>query len=189
MGCAKSSLMSTSVQDSHHGPVQGPLLVVGVFANPTAHKIYENSFVENLKQAGINALPSSQYNFATAQPDKKELAAIIEASGAKTVLITHFLGEETIKEELPPLGEIDYIFSYWDAIAGYQSVVGEYDVVEEQNVDKHIAVLEAVLFDVKSGKQIWAARSKSVNLDNYLRKDDTQLESLFIQDMKKHNLI
>ena len=188
-GCAKSSLVSSWVDDSFHGTVPEPVLVVGVFNNPTTHKIYENSFVDNLTQAGVHALPSSKYAGATSQPGKKELAALIQQSGAQAVLITHFLSKTTVKEELPPLGETIFVFGYWDSLAGYQSVVEEQDFVEEQNVDKHIDLMEAVLFDVKTGKRIWAARSKSVNLDNFLRKDDNQLESLFIQSLRKHNLL
>ena len=186
--CAKSTLISSWVDDSFQGPIKGTVLVIGVFKNSSARKIYEDSFVEYLGKEGIKAVPSYQYGLGTTLPSRERLQQVVKKSGASTILITHLLSEATSTEEFPPEQECyvtvfssDDIFDYHTFV--YDQVWGE-DVVERK-VDR----MEASLFDGKSGKRIWSARSKSVNLEDLVRKDDEQLESLFIKDMVQHNIL
>ena len=56
--CVKNRLTSSWVDQSFKGPVKGKILVIGIFKDPTTHKIFEDSFVESLVKAGADAIPS-----------------------------------------------------------------------------------------------------------------------------------
>lgn len=49
--CVKNRLTSSWVDQSFKGPVKGKILVIGIFKDPTTHKIFEDSFVESLVKA------------------------------------------------------------------------------------------------------------------------------------------
>lgn len=187
--CAKSKLTSSWTNDSYEGPIKGTILVIGVFKEPVAHKIFEESFVAELRKAGRKALPSYKYGLGTTQPSKEELQQAVKQSEASTILITHLLSENSSHYQFP---EKRYAYAgsmTWDNITGYHSTVYAEVWGGNKSVDKTVDYMEAALFDGKSGKHLWSARSKSVNLEKLLRKDDEQLEEVFIKDLKSHKLI
>ena len=187
--CAKSTLNSSWTDTSYHGPVKGTILVIGVIRDPIAHKIYENSFVTELEKAGIQALPSYNYDLRTPKPSIEKLRQVVKQTGASAILITHLLNEKSSTYQFPDEGYVYAGSMSWSEISGYHSAV--YAVVwgGDKSISRTVDRMEAVLFDGKSGKRIWSARSKSVNLKELLLKDDEQLAELFIKDLKAHNLL
>ena len=187
--CSKSTLISSWVNESCQKPIKGPILVIGVYQDPVAHKIYEDSFVEELHKVGQIAIPSYDYGLAPFQPSKDKLQEIIKRTGASTILITHLLSEDSGHYQFP---EKHYAYAStlsWDQINGYHSAVYAETWGGNKTVDKTVDCMEATLFDGATGEYIWSARSKSVNLEKLLRKDDEQLEEVFIKDMQRHKLL
>lgn len=187
--CAKNKLTSSWVDTSYHGPVTGPILVIGIFKDPYAHKIYEDSFVVQLRKAGVEALPSYTYDLRSPKPGKEKLQKVVDKSGASTILITHIVDEQSSSYQFPDKHYIYGSSVSWNEQNGYHSTIYEAVWGNNVTVEKTVATMEASLFDGKSGKCIWSVRSKSVNLKKLLRKDDEQLEELFIKDMKKHSIL
>ncbi len=187
--CAKSSLITSWTADSFHGPVKEPVLVVGVFKNPVAQKIYENSFVELLGEQGVSAVPSFQYDLADQKSGEKKLKHAIAQSGAGAILITHLLGETINVKQLTPAENRQIFAATWDSHHGYHAYVYDRVWAEGERVEKRVDRFDTVIFDRKSGKAVWSARSKSVNFEDLLRKDDQELERLFVKDMLKHNVL
>ena len=187
--CAKSTISSSWIDDSYHGPINGPILVIGVFKDPIAHKIYEDSFVAQLRKAGQQAIPSYKYDLRSPQPSKEKLQRVVEQAGASVILVTHLLNEKSSDYQFP---EKRYAYASsvsWDERDGYHSSVYAAVWGGGKTVEKTVDRMEASLFDGQSGKHIWSAQSKSVNLNKLLRKDDEQLEELFIKDLQHHNLL
>jgi uncharacterized membrane protein len=187
--CAKNSLVSSQVDHSFAGPVTGTILVIGVFKDPTTHKIYEDSFVEEINKAGGKALPGSHYGLGQDSPDIKKLKQVMQESGASALLITHLIDEKKASEELRPMEEGQINAVYWDKAHQYHRLVYNLSWDPELTVTSKVDLMMASLFDWNSGSCVWSARSKSTNLDAYLRKNDEQLEDLFINDMKRHQLL
>lgn len=188
-GCTKSTLKYSWSDNTYEGTVKEPILVIGVFKEPTAHKIYEDSFVAEFQKAGVVALPSYKYDLGTSQPSMEKLQQIVKQAGASTVLITHLLNEKSSSYQFPEKGYVYAGGMTWDEVSGYHSAIYAAVWGGNKSVDKTVDRMEAVLFDGKSGKHIWSARSKSVNLNKMLRIDDAQLEELFIKDLKAHKLL
>jgi hypothetical protein len=188
-GCAQNRLLSTWHDPGLHGPVQDPILVMGGFKNLTARKIYEDSFVQNIEKTGIQALPGYRFGDRTTVPGKEQLRRIISQSGAKSVLITSLLRKKTVKEKLPSLEDDEIVYAYWSKATGYMTDRVDEEFADSQDVSRHIYTMEAILFDGATGRRLWAARSRSINLNDFLRKDDNRLEELFVRDMQKHSLL
>ena len=186
--CAQSTLTSSWTDQSFTGSVNGPILVIGAVKNPTAHKIYEDSFVESLVKAGANAVPSYKYGVGTVRHSKTWLQQVAKESGATAILISHVSNETTKTVDYAAHGVILGGMTF-GSVQGYHSFVVEDTLIPEETVTKTTDYLTATLFDEKSGKPVWSAHSKNVDLNNYLRKDDEKLENIFIKDMKQHHIL
>jgi len=186
--CAQSKITSSWTDQTFHGPVKGPILVVGAFKNPTAHKIYEDSFVEILGMAGVKAIQSYTYQTEKDRNSKEWLGQVSRESGANAILITHLSNESTKTVDYAAHGIILGGMTFEDA-GGYYSYMVEDTLIPEEEVTTTTDFLVATLFDNRTGKPIWSAHSKNVNLNNYLRRDDEKLETLFLKDMKKKHIL
>lgn len=188
-GCAQNVLNYSWTDSEYHGPVQGPILVIGVFKDPTVRKIYEDSFVTGLQTTGITAVPSHQFDVQTTEPTTEDIRQIVKQTGASAVLITHLLSEDTKSFEFLSTRYAVGGAMTSGAVYGYHSVIYGATFGGSETIDKTTDRMAAVLFDVQSEKLIWSAHSKSVNLNSMVRTDDEKLEALFITDMKAHNIL
>lgn len=188
-GCAQNVLKKSWADIEYQGPVQGPVLVVGVFKDLTVRKIYEDSFVTGLQNAGGTAVPSHQFSIKTTEPTVEDIRQIVKQAGASAVLITHLLREDTKSYEFLSTRYAVGGAMISEPVYGYYSSIYGVTFGGSETIDKTTDLMAAVLFDVKSEKLIWSAHSKSVNLNNMLRTDDEKLEALFIKDMKTHNIL
>ena len=188
-GCAQNVLKYSWTDSAYQGPLQGPVLVIGVFKDLTVRKIYEDSFVTGLQRAGVTALPSHQFDTQTTAPTTEDIRQVVKQAGASAVLITHLLGEDTKSFEfLSTRYAVGGVMSS-EAVYGYHSAIYGVTFGGSETIDKTTDLMAAVLFDVKSEKMIWSAHSKSINLNSMVRTDDEKLEALFIKDMKAHNML
>ena len=113
----------------------------------------------------------------------------MEESGATFVLITHLNNEEKHSEIYKSHGVVLGGAMYGDNVHGYHSYVLEETLVPEERVTTTVDFIVATVFDCQANKAIWSVSSKSVNLNHYLRADDELLENLYIEDMKRDNLL
>ena len=145
--------------------------------------------MEELTDAGAKAISSYRYGQAGETLEGKKLESAVKTSGASFILFTHLLSEKHLSESLRPLEQGRVYMSAWDRIHGYHQAIYVYGWDEELTVDESVEYIETSLLDCSSGMQIWSARTRSHNLDDHLKKDDTQLEQLLIEDMKRNGLL
>jgi hypothetical protein len=188
-GCAQNVLNYSWTDSEYQGPIQGPILVSGVFKDPTAHKIYEDSFVTGLQSAGVTAIPSHQFDLQNTEPSAEDIRQIVKQAGASAILITHLLSEDTKSFEFLSTRYAVGGAMTSEAVYGYHSTIYGATFGGSETIDKTTDLMAAVLFDVQSENLIWSAHSKSINLNNMLRTDDEKLEALFIKDMKTYNIL
>jgi hypothetical protein len=187
--CSKSQLTSSWVDPGFRGPVQGKILVIGAFDESIAHNIYEDSFVADLRQAGVDAVAGHHYGLSPEEASKQALDGALQQSGASAILMTHLVNEKIKRDVLQPDVAGQSYFTSWSNVYGYHRLVIDYVRAEGAVEKKTTDLMEVALFDASTGKRIWAAGSKSVNLNNMLQKDDQQLEDLFIKDMREYNVL
>ncbi len=188
-GCAKSKLVASSMDEARRGYHLEKVLVIAVFKDSTTQQIYENSFVDILEKAGIQAFAGSKYGLGPEKHRKEAIYAALEKSGATSVLITHVLSKTTKIINYPPVDEYVEYGGYWDSLHGYYSYIYEQAWLPGDTVEKKYERMEITLFDAGGGKPVWSARSESVDFEDMLRKDDEQLEKLFIDDLRKKKIL
>lgn len=187
--CAPNTITSSWVDQSFKGPIKAKILVIGVFKDPTAYKIFEDSFVNSLVKAGADAVPSHNYSQGMARHSKEWLHQVLKQSGASVILITHLSKEKKHTDNIPPHGLILGGATYGNDVDGYHSFVVEETLSPGYSLTRTEDFIDVTLFDGQTQKPIWSASSKSVNLNNFLRADDEQLEKLYIEDMKRYHLL
>jgi len=191
-GCTHNKITSSWADQSFPGPVTGSILVIGAFTDPTAHKIYEDGFVEALTKAGVKAVPSYTFNVRAERHSKKWFQLLRKESGANFILITHLSNETAKNVDYAAEGVVwggAMVSDDTDGVETYHAYVAEDTTIPEETVTTTTDYLVATLFDSRTGKPIWSAHSKDVDLNDYLRKDDEKVENLFIQDMKTHHIL
>jgi len=186
--CTQNKLISSWTNPSFKGPEKGTVLVIGAFKDPIAHKIFEDSFVAALEKNGINAVPSYKYGLGSTKPSKEELRQIVKKSGASMFLITHVISDVTTTEEFLTRHQIEGTYMYWDSSDNYHEDITFERVVPGDRVSREVDKMQASLFESESGKHIWSAWSESINFQDLVRKEDEQLEKLFVKDMQRHNI-
>ena len=189
-GCAqKDTLTSSWVDTSFQGPMEGKVLVLGVFKNPTTHKIYEDSFVASLAEAGVDAVPSYKYGQTQKRHSKGWLQHVMQESGASFVMLSHFMGEKQDTVNFRAEGAIlgggmsvgslgnEYSFIVEDIFAPGSSETRTQDSIK------------VTLFDSASEKAVWFGIAESTNYNPYYRVQDIQLDNVYIKSMEKQNIL
>ena len=188
MGCSKNTLLSSEVTPDAH-KITGPIFIVGVFHNRTAHNIYEDSLAVEFEQAGVKAFVSHNYGFGTAEPDQDKLQKVMAQTKAKTIIFTHLLDESKIDNRIAPIGDRHVVATYWDNVHGYHSIIYERSFAPESHTTTTTDFIETTLFNWESDERIWTGRTKSKNLNSFLADDDKQLEDILINALKKAGLL
>jgi len=189
-GCGHSRLVTSWMDESKPGYRLNKVLVIAVFKDPITLKIYENSFVHLLKNANIEAFPGSVYRLGSNEPDSEDIASALTKTGADSILITHILSNtKTTYTVAPMVDYASYYTTYWDSFYGYHSYVYEQTFAPAETIETRHERMAVTLFDAHGGKPVWSAISESVNFEDRLRLDDEELERLFINDMRKKQLL
>ena len=188
-GCGKSKLVTSWMDDTKPGYRLNKVLVIAVFKDPITQRIYENSFVNLLNNVGVEAFPGSAYRLGPDEPDKESIASALTKSGAGSILITHILSNTKSTYTVAPMVDYASYFTYWDSVYGYHSYVYEQTFAPAETIETRHERMAVTLFDAESGKAVWSAISESTNFEDRLRVDDEELERLFINDMKKKQLL
>ncbi|MBU0944444.1 MAG: hypothetical protein KJ804_14530 [Proteobacteria bacterium] len=164
------------------------ILVIGVAKDETKRRIYEDTFVSSLTKIEVPAVPSYTVSKEAIKPSTEGLQEIIKRSEAGAVLITHLVGKNE-EDALPPslgLNAINTRFPY--GLYGYYPVIYHAVYSIGNYSDNTKVVLETNLYDVRTEKLIWSARSQSID-PVMTRKYYQQLINLFLSDLEKQNII
>jgi hypothetical protein len=188
-GCGHSKLVTSWMDNSKPEYRLSKVLVIAVFKDPITQRIYENSFVNLLKNAGVAAFPGSVYRLGPNEPNNEAIASALTETGAGSILITHILSKTKSTYTVAPMVDYSSYFTYWDSYYGYHSYVYEQTFAPAETIETRHERMAVTLFDADGGKAVWSAISESVNFEDILRVDDEELERLFINDMRKKQLL
>jgi hypothetical protein len=150
---------STSLRDSWADPAftAGPfrkVMVVGISANATSRRVFEDSFSAKLAAVGVEAIRSYELIPQTGMISKEEFDAAARRSGADGLLVVHVNRVETRTQvttaTVPVTGRGFYGF-----YRGWATVpdISQYD----------LATVETNLFDVKSDRLVWSGITETMN--------------------------
>ncbi len=186
-GCAANKILSSYSDKDVEQYALGRILVVGIARNETKRRIYENTFSESFRKRGVQSIPSYSVSKQSIEPSKAALMDAITKSSADTVLITHMLGQSE-QEHYQPGTSFFYngntyngLFDYYPFVYNSVSLPGSYT-----NTTR--VLLETNLYDVKSEKLLWTARTESID-PVMTRKYYQKLIDLFLGDLQENDLL
>src|SRR5438874_9145393 len=94
-GCASTSLQSAWYDTSYRGGPFRKILVVGVGANLTDRRVFEDIFAQQLNAAGTQGIPGYQFLPEDARQNEPGWNEGVARSGADGLLLVRALGVDT----------------------------------------------------------------------------------------------
>ncbi len=192
--CSANRLLSSWNDPTFENPQPGEILIIAIARDETKRRIFEDTFADSLTHTKMKGIPSYTVSKQSAEPNLEELRATVKKTGAEYVLITHIVGakEQSFHQRASiVVGTNTYpesthtygasLYSYYPFI--FRSVHAPGVYTETVKV-----ILETNIYDVKTEKIIWTARSESTN--PVMTRDYYQnLINLFVDDLKNKNLL
>ncbi len=189
--CAATSMIDSWRNPSLTGHRYHKVLVVSIMRNENARRVYEDVISAELGQQGVTAVPGYTLLKKEEKANKEAMERAVQTSGAEGVLTI-----QTIKVEQQAGYQPGYIESYpnfwyppafptWN-LYGYYGSTTYYEPPTTYMYE--VATIQANLFDVASGKLIWAATLQSSEPGN-LTSVSKDLARLVIEKLVKEGLI
>ncbi len=184
IACAGTELTQTWVDEAHRGKPVSDILVIGLTYkdNEEVRRSFENSFVRQLRAAGVEAVSSMDAISIPAgmKLDKEEVLKVVNKFNNDALIITHLVGKDE-KEA--------YRFSGGGS-GGYYGYYGwayNYSRPGYSQTIKSVR-LATKLYDVKTEKLIWSGESKTLKPDS-TKEAINDVISVVIKDLQKNKLL
>jgi hypothetical protein len=171
-GCAATQVKQVWKDEAFQGGCLDNVLVIGVLKNKTARMTFESEFVKYFRYRGINAVESFRVLPTDALEGDEARDAIvhkIKELGINAVLMTKVVGNRTAEETIPGMTittGYGLPYSSYGAWGSYTSFAYSFPgpsapTTQGYSHVQKFLVIETQLFDVKTEKLIWAARSET----------------------------
>jgi len=187
--CGTSRLTATWHDASYGGQNNlQDVLIIAVTKDETVKRLFEDTFAAELEAEGVHAIPSYSLSQPDIKPEKEAIDTAIKEAGARSVIITRHLGTDTKEHYRPPQRTSVFADPYYGGIHGYYPMAYREVYSPGYTVKVTTVSLEANLYDVKTGKLVWAVRSESTD-PTMTKKYIEELVNLFSGDLKKNALL
>ncbi|HKO02073.1 MAG TPA: hypothetical protein VJ032_10290 [Thermoanaerobaculia bacterium] len=155
--CATTSLQSAWYDTSYRGGPFRKILVVGVGANLTDRRVFEDIFAQQLNTAGTQGIPGYQFLPDDARQNEPGWNEGVTRSGADGLLLVRVLGVDTKTQVVTTMVPGPIYFGPYGRPWGPQMIavpeVTQYDV----------ATVETNLYDVKTKRVVWSGTTQTFN--------------------------
>jgi hypothetical protein len=152
-GCASVTVTNQWRDPSFAGAPAGNFVVVGIARNETTRRVFEDTFVAELRKAGVEAQPAYM-QIEAGENGKVKLTDLVRASGADAVLTTRVQRVQQKLNVSPGYyyGGYGGFYGWYGGAWASAPTVSQYEVV----------TLETNVWNPKSGTLIWAATTERV---------------------------
>lgn len=128
------------------------ILIVGLAKKESPRRLFENTFVDSLKQEHADATASLTVLSGTSRPTKQEICDAVKKENFDAVLLTHMvsIGQEDVS---PAPDASKSFYSY-------------YLSVNDEALPSYTATsvkLQTCLYDVKTEKLVWRMQSATID--------------------------
>ncbi len=165
-GCQSTSIRSAWFDTDFTGPPMRKIVVVGAIDNVAGARVFEDTFAERLRAAGVEGVAGHTVIPAAAHESDPSFAAAVVDSGAQGLLLVRLLGVETRTHVSTTMvsGGMGWGSGAWGGIS-------RRDLVPVQRVSQYdLAAVETKLFDVKTKQLVWAATTSTFNPTSVARE-------------------
>ncbi len=167
-GCSSTKIMEVWKDDAFQGGRFRKVLVITAANTATVRRSCESEFVRLLRNHGINAvesfslLPDESMNDSSF---RDSVVATIQEQGIDAVLMTRSIGTRTSAQSIPGITVSVAPFSSYGAWTSYYGASYTFPAsppsVQGVTYERTYIIMETSLFDVKTGKPVWSARSET----------------------------
>jgi len=185
-GCATTTLVS-SWEDPAYTQKIDKILVLGMSKNEGIRTKYEHTLANAIKAQGAQAMPAAAYLPSDAEPTRKSVEEAIAGKGFDTVLVTRLISATTEQRYVPGTPYVvpaPYYRGFYDYYLNTFPIVYSPGYI----VNDKIVHLETNVYDLETGKLVWAVVSESFNPDN-LDKEIEALSKLIVNQLKKDGML
>ncbi|MBE9529597.1 MAG: hypothetical protein IME99_10230 [Proteobacteria bacterium] len=190
--CASTSLVHVWKDEAYNDTIKR-VLVIGVTKKELYKRSFEDEFVRQFKEQGIDAVAAFRVLPIKKKLDKKEIRAKVEELGIDAVLVTRLVDKKTVETYFPPRIERVYRGPYYGPrhhhnLHGYYE--RSYDIVTVPGytlVEKFI-ILETNIYDAETEEIIWAV-STETSLGEPSNKLIESLIELLVANLKEHQML
>lgn len=173
-----SGCSSLKVVETWHKPAARPhtkIMILGIGADETKRKLFENIIVDELRHRMINAVASHTILPDLDKTDRAGVVAAVHANGCDAVLTTRVLakGDGTVSQSLPSGDSLGYVYG-----AAPLTTYGDFLK----------ATLQASLYVAKTEEVVWSATFKTFDADRPALVS-RELGKFFFESLRKDGLI
>ncbi len=187
--CGTSKLVATWHDENYKGKhVLQDVLIIAVTNDETIRRLYEDAFVDKLSKEGVKSVASYTLSQPDIKPTREGIDAAVSEAGAKSVLITRYLGTDTKEHYRPPQRTLIYSDPYYRGIHGYYPMAYSEVYSPGYTVKVTTISLESNVYETTNGNLVWSTRSESIN-PSMTKKYVDELVNLFTGDLKKAELL
>jgi hypothetical protein len=179
-GCTTAKPV-TEWRDANYqgGPVNN-ILIVGVAAQESVRRTFEETFVNRLRETGIDAMASFEAIPKESRPSKDSIKAAIDEKNVDAVLVTHLVGVDEKQIYHPP--------TYSGRFYGYYGFVGGYAYEPGYVSNQKTVKLESNLYDAKTTKLVWSMQSATVNPSSEKKLIEAKIKTV-VEQLQAQNLL
>jgi len=174
--CSTFSVSNQWKDPSWTGPSADNVLVVGITKSDTYRHIFEDTFVQQLRAAGVQAKQS--YAQAPAGAMSEKLEGIIKNTDAQVILTTRVQRLEQKLRVTPGAPGLGGFYGWYGSAWASTPDVTQYDAV----------TLETTAWDMKTQKVIWSVTTEGVGASN-IAKATQDLAKTIIPKLKADSII
>lgn len=160
-------------------------LVIGVARDATIRRLFENSFARGLQGQGVRSFTGHTVAAVEKTINYDSVVQAATDTGAKTVLITRLVDVRQSSSTGDSVGRVYGVLKDAPMEAGMLTSSTTQVTSTTTQVKLH---LESLLYDVKTRKLLWSARSEVTDPVMTNRFIDTATE-LYIADLKQNGLL
>jgi hypothetical protein len=159
------------------------IVVIMVARTPYLRKLFEGRFAAELEARGKKAIQSHKIVTLEQLPDRDLVIARIKETGADTVLIARLVGSKTIEAYTP--GHKSVVPGQYLGWGTYYDVVfAEYGYTD----DIRVSYVETNLYDVKTERLIWSARSRTEETEGEQQLINSYIDRI-LKKLSSHKII
>lgn len=178
-GCSSVSVSNQWKDPAWVGPPVSNIVVVGIARSDTTRRVFEDTFVSQLRTAGIKA-EASYTQIPPGEGASVKLSDLVKASGADAVMVTRVQRVDRKVDVDPGYAGFSRrgFYGWYGGAWAASPTVTQYDVVS----------LETTVWDAKNDKLVWSATSQRVASEN-IPKVTTELATTLIPKMKSDGVL
>jgi len=163
-GCAATKIVTEWSNPDYASPRFKRILVIGVSKQPSIRRTFEEEFVNKLKAARVDAVPSYLYISEDGQVDETRLNEAVRKANADAVIITRLVRVEKKTEVSPgfyqpaPAATLGVYRGYSTAWLGYYEPPRIYQY--------EVYISETSLYDVTKNQLVWTGTAETTDPGN-----------------------